>query len=215
MSRNKYPEETVRSILETAERLFTEKGYEKTSLQDIINATKLSKGAIYHHFVSKDDIFIKICENKGRRNEALLSEIRDDKTLNGRDKLKAIFTASVGSRNNREVVTMQPYLTANPKFLAAQIKDIFDEIAPHYLQPILEQGIADGTIHTDHPKETAEMIMLLANIWISPMLLPTGNDELKGRCEVFVSFMKSIGVDLSEDLVDAYVAFNDLMTAQK
>ena len=56
MARNKYPEETVRLILDVATRLFAEKGYDRTSLQDIINETKLSKGAIYHHFSSKEDI---------------------------------------------------------------------------------------------------------------------------------------------------------------
>ena len=47
MSRNKYPEETVKLILDTAAKLFAEKGYDETSLQDIIDRTNLSKGAIY------------------------------------------------------------------------------------------------------------------------------------------------------------------------
>ena len=47
MARNKYPEETVKLILDVATHLFVEKGYDATSLQDIINETKLSKGAIY------------------------------------------------------------------------------------------------------------------------------------------------------------------------
>ena len=55
MARNKYPEETVKLILDTATKMFSEKGYDNTSLQDIINATKLSKGAIYHHFGSKEE----------------------------------------------------------------------------------------------------------------------------------------------------------------
>ena len=45
MARNKYPEETVKLILDVATHLFVEKGYDATSLQDIINETKLSKGA--------------------------------------------------------------------------------------------------------------------------------------------------------------------------
>ncbi len=57
MARNKYPEETVRKILDTAERLFIETGYDRASLQEIIDETGLSKGAIYHHFASKEDIF--------------------------------------------------------------------------------------------------------------------------------------------------------------
>ena len=57
MPRNKHPEQTVQKILDVAERLFIEKGYDRASLQDIITATGLSKGAIYHHFTSKEDIF--------------------------------------------------------------------------------------------------------------------------------------------------------------
>ena len=54
MARNKYPEETRNLIIDTAARLFVEKGYEHTSIQDIINNLGgLSKGAIYHHFKSR------------------------------------------------------------------------------------------------------------------------------------------------------------------
>ena len=57
MSRNKYPEETVERILDTAQRLFLEKGYEQTTIQDITdNLGGLTKGAIYHHFKSKEEI---------------------------------------------------------------------------------------------------------------------------------------------------------------
>ena len=59
MARNKHPEETVGQILDVASRLFLEKGYEHTSIQDIINNLGgLSKGAIYHHFKSKEEILI-------------------------------------------------------------------------------------------------------------------------------------------------------------
>ena len=65
MARNKYPEQTVKLILDVSTRLFVEKGYEQTSLQDIINETKLSKGAIYHHFISKEEIFEAIFRRIG------------------------------------------------------------------------------------------------------------------------------------------------------
>ena len=47
MGRNKYPEQTVEKIIITAARLFSEKGYEQTSIQDILDALKLSKGGLY------------------------------------------------------------------------------------------------------------------------------------------------------------------------
>ena len=55
MARNKHPEETVAKILDVSMRLFTEQGYEHTTIQDIVDALGMSKGAIYHHFKSKEE----------------------------------------------------------------------------------------------------------------------------------------------------------------
>lgn len=57
MARNKYPEVTVEKILEVAERIFWEKGYDDTTIQNIIDGLGgLTKGAVYHHFKSKEEI---------------------------------------------------------------------------------------------------------------------------------------------------------------
>ena len=50
MARNKHPEQTLEKIVETAAQLFVEKGYEQTSIQDILDVSGLSKGGLYHHF---------------------------------------------------------------------------------------------------------------------------------------------------------------------
>ena len=49
MARNKYPEVTVERILDVSQRLFLEKGYDNTTIQDIVDELGgLSKGAIYY-----------------------------------------------------------------------------------------------------------------------------------------------------------------------
>ena len=50
MARNKYPEETVGRILDAAMCLFREKGFERTTIQDIVDQLDVTKGAVYHHF---------------------------------------------------------------------------------------------------------------------------------------------------------------------
>ena len=63
MARNKYPEVTVEKILEVSQRLFLEKGYDNTTIQDIVNELGgLTKGAIYHHFKSKEEIMDALSE---------------------------------------------------------------------------------------------------------------------------------------------------------
>ena len=57
MPRNKYPEETVQTILDAAFKLFTEKGYENTTVLDIVDQMGgLTRGAFYHHFKSKEEV---------------------------------------------------------------------------------------------------------------------------------------------------------------
>ena len=57
MARNKYPEVTVEKILDAAQVLFLKKGYDNTTIQDIVDELGgLTKGAVYHHFKSKEEI---------------------------------------------------------------------------------------------------------------------------------------------------------------
>lgn len=92
MARNKHPEETVNLILDVAYRLFMEKGYEHTSIQDIINNLGgLSKGAIYHHFKSKDDILIAVTDRMTEESNKMLIRIRDRADLSGREKLRTLL----------------------------------------------------------------------------------------------------------------------------
>jgi len=58
----KNPADTKLTILKVALQLFMENGYKGTSYQDLIKKTGLSKGAIYHHFKSKEDILISVFE---------------------------------------------------------------------------------------------------------------------------------------------------------
>jgi len=57
MARNKSPEVTAEKILEVSKWFFLEKGYDDTTIQDIVNNLGgLTKGAVYHHFKSKEEI---------------------------------------------------------------------------------------------------------------------------------------------------------------
>ena len=204
MGRNKYPEVTVQKILDAAERSFIEKGYDRTSLQDIITATGLSKGAIYHHFTSKEDIFYYVCDRIGQRNAEVLSKVRDDPALNGLDKLRAIFKASLQPERQAKMFCMMPYLMDNAKFLATEMRTIFEEVVPGFVEPIIRQGVADGSIHTDHPKELAEAMMMLSDVWINPIVRPTSPEEIAARCAVYNQLFGGFGVDglIDQEIID-------------
>ncbi len=207
MARNKHPEETINLILDVASRLFLEKGYEHTSIQDIIDHLGgLSKGAIYHHFKSKEDILVAVTERMTEESNRMLLNIRDWKNVSGKEKLQSIFKESLNRPVQDDIFTVAPHLGANPRLLFSMLGETISEVAPNYIRPILEQGMADGTIKVDYPLETAELIMLLANFWMNPMVFDDSVEKVRNKTLLFRQVMKSLGLDIvDEELTDRMV----------
>lgn len=72
-------DETRQEMLTVAERLFCTKGYDATSVQDILNVLHISKGGFYHHFNSKEEVLDTLCvmraERAGNQTTALLADV--------------------------------------------------------------------------------------------------------------------------------------------
>ena len=208
MARNKYPEETVKLIVDEALKLFIQKGYENTSIQDIINNLGgLSKGAIYHHFKSKEEIFDAVCIKIGQENAVYYDKIRDDKTKSGLEKLREMIHSAYSNPNNDAVIAMMGKIMSDPKFLTNQILEIYELVAPKYVQPMIEEGIRDGSIQTDYPKELAEVIITLLNVWVNPVIAKTTSDEMRQKLAFFSLLLNGIGIDiLDQEAAEQYVA---------
>ena len=208
MARNKHPEQTVQRILDTSSQLYFHQGYFKTTLQDNIDATRLSKGAIYHHFASKEAILIAVVDRIGDFNSAVLAEIRDKKGPTGAEKLRELFRTSMKLSFQGKILHMLPFLIENPKFMALQMQSILGEAAPDYVLPILREGIADGSIRADHPEQLSEVLLILSDLWLHPILRPSTPDQVRARCAFFNQFTQQYGFALlDDDLVDAMVEF--------
>ena len=187
MPRNKYPEQTVEKILDAAALLFLQKGYQNTTLQDIIDATKLSKGAVYHHFRSKEEIAQRVGDRLG------------DPALTGLQKLQAVFAASFAGQRQQQIAQTLPHLCSNPQFLAMELTNIEAHLAPECIAPMIRQGMADGSIHTADANALAEALFVLADIWLSPQTRPTTPTEQRARNVVFQQMTHALGLDLLTD----------------
>ena len=207
MPRNKYPEQTVEKILDAAEQLFAEKGYARTTLQDVIDATGLSKGAVYHHFRSKEEIAAKVGDHIGAQITGELARIRDDAAMTGLQKLQAVFAVSLLPQRQRRIHSTLPHLWDDPQFLSIEMHDLLEKTIPLYIAPMVRQGMQDGSIQTADPDALAEALFLLADLWLNPQTRPTTPAQLRARCVVFRQLTQGIGLDLlTDEQVDAMAA---------
>ena len=150
MSRNKYPEETEKKILDAAYELFVERGYENTSIQNIIDRTALSKGAIYHHFESKESILLAVFRRVAESIAMESRKVVETKDMTGRQKIQKIFQSDrhlgnisliVDDKKQMQLVHAMPNLLESPHILALYLKITMEEITPRYLYPVIQGAL--------------------------------------------------------------------------
>lgn len=202
MTRNKYPEQTLEQILLVSTKLFTDKGFEKTSIQDIIVELGMSKGAIYHHFKSKEDILEAVMEKQFSYAAQMLEDlINNTEAPNAREKLVIILEKVVADQDAHSMDGVLSTQIKNPQFVVTGIKEGVKKDAPIIAQ-IMMEGNEDGSITTEFPLECAEVFMLLVNIWINPLLFSRSLVETIHRLRFLQHMMKTLGADIvSEQLL--------------
>ena len=169
-------------ILRTAARLFQQRGYDATSMNDVAAALKLSKGGLYHHFQSKDEILYEIM------NHAM--EITQDRVLNPvrsianpEDRLRALIRLHIEvvlSPRDREITVMlhenHPLPPALRKRINARKKDYI-----HFLESLMTEVQNKAQHQTKgkvSPRAAAFALLGMIN-WIYQWYKPEG--ELQAR----------------------------------
>ena len=206
MQKKYNPEQTKEKIISISTALFVEKGYDKTSMQDIVNALGMSKGAIFHHFKSKEDIFDAALTNIANEQMAAYKNLlaNEMKNLNARDKITQIIQISMGDSgdNDNELSKILTGRANDPKIILGIMKFNMEKSAP-LLADLLREGIIDGSISTTSPDENAEVLLLLLNLWCEPMIFECDVKRFRKRLEHFQFLMKISGIDVvSNELID-------------
>src|ERR1039457_7405495 len=127
-------------ILRTAARLFQQRGYDATSMNDVAAALKLSKGGLYHHFQSKDEILFEIMNHAMEiTQERVLAPVR---SISGaEDRLRALIRLHIEvvlSPRDREITVMlhenHPLPAALRKRINARKKEYI-----HFLENLMAE----------------------------------------------------------------------------
>ena len=210
MARNKYPEKTEKLIISVATKLFLEKGYENTSLNDIVkNLGGLTKGAIYSHFKSKEEIYQAVVYELSASSDDAIEEIIKSDELNGRQKIVLVLKKSLEDAIENHRAGERLDYGKNPKMLYSLLLELKDDIAPLFILPIIEEGIADGSIITEYPKELSELLAFVVNFWINPLVFESSPNEIVKKCKLFSSMLAPFNLDILDDeLIDKLKELN-------
>ena len=198
MARNKYPEITVEKILDAAQRLFLEKGYDNTTIQDIVDELGgLTKGAVYHHFKSKEEIMDAVGDRMFRENNPF-EAVMGQKDLNGLEKLREMVRVNQSDRARQDMNIQSMPILKNPRVLAGMIEANRKELTPDF-ERLIEDGCRDGSIHTEYGKELAELIPLLTSLWLAPTVFPSTAEGMLKKFRFIREMLEKMGMPVIDD----------------
>lgn len=199
MARNKYPEETEAKIIEASMKLFLEKGYEQTTIQDIVNELGgLTKGAFYHHFKCKEEVMDALT-TKLFYDDNPFEKVKKQKDLTGLEKIKLMLVQSFNDNSGYRQISIEAMqLLSSPNFLKVFIDDNRAIVAPMY-QELIEEGIRDGSIKSGHAKLLAELFTLLTNFWMIPTIFPCTAEESWERLLIVKEITDKMGLPVLDD----------------
>ncbi len=196
MARNKYPEVTVEKILEVSKRLFVEKGYDSTTIQDIVDELGgLTKGAIYHHFKSKEEI-MKALGDKLFFDNNPFEAVRGRSDLNGLQKIREMLAVNQSDAQRNELNSQAIPILENPRILAAAIEANRKVLTPLWFE-LIDEGRRDGSIETEYAKELSEFLPFI-NFWLLPSIFPATTEELRQKQLFVMEMLSRMGLPLMD-----------------
>ncbi len=162
-------------ILETAEKLFYSKGYEETSIQDILDEMKLSKGGFYHHFESKLQLLEALCERQMAENSEKMRCAVADAEGDAVAQLNALYEHCTLWQEGQAAFTAL-VLRAAYEGGSVQIRDTLKRTmlagARPLIREIIHAGVEQKKFFTRYIDDIGELLLLLfANL----------NDEIAMR----------------------------------
>jgi len=168
MPRHDPDQKTKQHILETAMRLFSEKGFENVNIEDVVKEVGVTRGAFYHYFKSREELIGSVMYKSFEYdNPYLLADKQEG--LNALEKLR--FVAKLSLRSSLDIsdsmkVQMKK-LANNPVVFKNEL--IFQvNVMATYIEKLLIEGNKDGSMKVVFPKQTSQTIAFLSASWLSP-----------------------------------------------
>jgi AcrR family transcriptional regulator len=155
---SKDPEARKDELIETAERLFLEKGYDSTAVGDIVKAVGVAQGTFYYHFKSKEDvlgaIIIKSLEAVGR----VITDTVNRTDLTAPEKLSAVIGVAFDTITGKQGLLESLHRPGNA-LIHDTMKRITIDIMVPLMARLVEEGKQDGDFDVPHPREAGELVL--------------------------------------------------------
>jgi AcrR family transcriptional regulator len=202
----KKAEERRNEILDAADELFGQKGFDGTSTNDILEKVGIARGTLYHHFKSKEDIMDALID---RYSDGLLDAaqvIAADKTIPVVERMiRVVMAMNLSGGSSKEI--MEHIHKPQNALMHQKIQKVIINGLPPILTAIILEGIEQGMFSTPFPYECMEMVVIYANTVFDDDMITLTNEERGSRMLAFVCNVERLLGAASGSLMDVMQMF--------
>ncbi len=148
-------------ILETARKVFVEKGYKRVTMKDIVEACGISRGGLYLYFESTEQILLEVLQMEANETDDVFTQdiieeetAADILTLFLKEQKKELLR----KKDNLTVAVYEYFFDQKTTDKNNMLKKQFDA-GVRVLEKLIEEGIASGEFYCENPKGAASNIM--------------------------------------------------------
>ena len=174
-----------REILVAARELFIRKGYEQTSVNDILKIVDIAKGTFYYYFISKEEvleeIILDIVEEGARRAE----EILRDKSIPLVKRIIMAIMAQTPEFEGSDEIKEELHKVENAKLERLYLKAMLKRMPLILEEPVME-GIDQNLFHIEYPLECIESILLLGHMMFDCDIFEWDVEEYSQKIQAFL-----------------------------
>ncbi|MFR9120094.1 MAG: TetR/AcrR family transcriptional regulator [Streptococcus parasanguinis] len=161
-------------------------------MADLVTATGLSKGAVYHHFKSKEEILQLLMEKETIALSTFLEELSKNEEVSSTDRLLQLVDYLIGNEN-MEQLTGIDWAQKIPFGLLFSLKNTVN-ILSKYVGIIIHQGNEKGEFSCKYPLETATTLSLLIDVWLDPTISGEEMISFSQKLDYIAFYLNSSGV---------------------
>lgn len=159
-------DERKTEFLDTAMQLFMQHGYEQTSVNAIIDAVGVSKGAFYHYFRTKEDLLDEIAARASAQALEVAAGVLEEGDLDAVGKLNELFrrTNSFKAQNRELMIAIAAvFYSDSNALLRRRLTSRSTEMVAPLLAQIIEAGMVEGSMSVRYPLETARFVLRIGS----------------------------------------------------
>ena len=179
-------------ILDISLSLFLEKGYDNTSISDIVTSLDIARGTLYYHFESKEAIMDAIIEQSVKEIVEKVEKMVFKKDLSVYEKIISLFsTTSMKRKSGGDLMIDYLNQPQNALLHEKSNSSLIQKISP-FLGKIIEEGVEEGLFDNAFPFETAEIILTMIVGFLDPYYENMDESDLVRRTESLLYNMERI-----------------------